>query len=138
MLDVFPIHPTLGRGGTCFNLFLTTTSTDRKGPLIRGIFGSRSDETDSIDRLSFSIWSVRRIAAEHCTPAQMAFMIRKSTGIVCVTTGKERLERFGLHPATGKNTDPNGTNFYVSTDYLGAGVTTGVSAKVNYTILLEN
>eukprot|EP00391_Amoebophrya_sp_Ameob2_P007724 CAMPEP_0178995348 /NCGR_PEP_ID=MMETSP0795-20121207/7783_1 /TAXON_ID=88552 /ORGANISM="Amoebophrya sp., Strain Ameob2" /LENGTH=828 /DNA_ID=CAMNT_0020687657 /DNA_START=332 /DNA_END=2818 /DNA_ORIENTATION=- len=69
------------------------------------------------------------IAAEHCTPAQMAFMIRKSTGIVCVTTGKERLERFGLHPATGKNTDPNGTNFYVSTDYLGAGVTTGVSAK---------
>eukprot|EP00392_Amoebophrya_sp_AT5.2_P014618 g14779.t1 len=62
----------------------------------------------------------------------MAFMIRKSTGIVCVTTGKERLERFGLHPATGKNTDPNGTNFYVSTDYLGAGVTTGVSAKVNY------
>ncbi|CAD7950801.1 unnamed protein product [Amoebophrya sp. A120] len=67
------------------------------------------------------------IAAEHCTPAQMAFMIRKSTGIVCVTTGKERLEAFGLHPATTKNTDPNGTNFYVSTDYL-VGTTTGVSA----------
>ncbi|CAD7965348.1 unnamed protein product [Amoebophrya sp. A25] len=67
------------------------------------------------------------VAAEYCTVEQMAFMIRKSTGIICVTTGKERLESFGLHPATGRNTDPNGTNFYVSTDYL-IGTTTGVSA----------
>lgn len=54
-------------------------------------------------------------------------MIKHSTGIVCVTTTKERLEAFGLHPATTKNTDPNGTNFYVSTDFL-PGTTTGVSA----------
>merc|ERR1719262_1879779 len=57
----------------------------------------------------------------------MAFLIRHTTGIVCVVADKERLEGFGLHPATTKNTDSNGTNFYVSTDYL-PGTTTGVSA----------
>lgn len=67
------------------------------------------------------------IAAEHCTKEQMAFMIRHSTGIVCVATNKDRLEHFGLHPATGDNTDRNATNFYVSTDYL-VGTSTGVSA----------
>merc|ERR1712048_1134739 len=66
-------------------------------------------------------------AAENVTPEQMAFMIRHTTGIVCICTDQARLKRFGLHPATSRNTDVNSTNFYVSTDFL-PGTTTGVSA----------
>merc|ERR1712048_420332 len=66
-------------------------------------------------------------AAENVTPEQMAFMIRHTTGIVCICTDQARLEHFGLHPATERNSDVNQTNFYVSTDFL-PGTTTGVSA----------
>jgi 3,4-dihydroxy-2-butanone 4-phosphate synthase len=67
------------------------------------------------------------IAAEHVTAPKMAWLIRETTGIICVVSDKARLEGFGLHPATDKNTDVNGTNFYVSTDFI-PGTTTGVSA----------
>lgn len=67
------------------------------------------------------------IAAEGCTTEQMAFMIKHSTGIVCVVAEEQLLRRMELHPATGSNTDRNGTNFFVSTDYL-VNTTTGVSA----------
>jgi len=66
-------------------------------------------------------------AAETVTAEQMAFIIRHTTGIVCVAVEKDRLEHFGLHPATGRNTDANATNFYVSTDFL-PDTSTGVSA----------
>mmetsp|Transcript_4975 Transcript_4975/g.18623 ORF Transcript_4975/g.18623 Transcript_4975/m.18623 type:complete len:252 (-) Transcript_4975:64-819(-) len=66
-------------------------------------------------------------AAETVTAEQMAFAIRHTTGIVCIATDQERLESFGLHPATQRNTDANATNFYVSTDFL-PGTTTGCSA----------
>lgn len=69
------------------------------------------------------------LAGRFCTPEKMAFMIKWSTGIVCVVTDQERLEKAGLHPAAPLgNTDKNGTNFYVSTDFLPR-TTTGVSAK---------
>lgn len=67
------------------------------------------------------------LPAESVTAAQMAFAIRHTTGIVCVVADKDRLEHFGLHPATATNTDANATNFYVSTDFL-PGTSTGVSA----------
>uniref|UniRef100_A0A6U6XSP7 3,4-dihydroxy-2-butanone 4-phosphate synthase n=1 Tax=Zooxanthella nutricula TaxID=1333877 RepID=A0A6U6XSP7_9DINO len=66
-------------------------------------------------------------AAETVTAEQMAFAIRHTTGIICIVADQERLERFGLHPATTRNTDANATNFYVSTDFLPA-TTTGCSA----------
>lgn len=69
------------------------------------------------------------LAAEHCTPEKMAFMIHWSTGIVCVVSDQDTLEAAGLYPAAPRgNTDKNGTNFYVSTDFL-PGTTTGVSAE---------
>lgn len=68
------------------------------------------------------------ILGETLTTAQMAFMIKYSTGIVCVVTDKPRLEKFGLYPAARDNTDKNATNFYVATDYLPT-TTTGVSAR---------
>mmetsp|Transcript_27694 Transcript_27694/g.54363 ORF Transcript_27694/g.54363 Transcript_27694/m.54363 type:complete len:209 (-) Transcript_27694:65-691(-) len=87
----------------------------------KGDFVMVMDSEDREDECDL-VWS-----AAHVTPEQMAFAIRHTTGIVCVVADKERLEGFGLHPATTKNTDSNGTNFYVSTDYL-PGTTTGVSA----------
>lgn len=78
----------------------------------------RDDREDECDLI---------LAAEHATPQKMAFMIRHSTGIVCIAADRQRLEGFGLHPATTANTDKNATNFYVSTDFL-PGTTTGVSA----------
>merc|ERR1719223_1259088 len=66
-------------------------------------------------------------AAETITAEQMAFCIRQSTGIICVVADQQRLEGFGLHPATERNSDVNQTNFYVATDFL-PGTTTGVSA----------
>ncbi|KAF4689962.1 GTP cyclohydrolase II [Perkinsus olseni] len=68
------------------------------------------------------------ISARGCTKQDMAFMIRYSTGIVCVVTDKKRLDTFGLHVATPNNTDSNGTNFHVATDHIPT-TTTGVSAQ---------
>ena len=69
------------------------------------------------------------LAGNACTPEKMAFMIRHSTGIVCVVSDQNRLESVGLYPAAPRgNTDKNQTNFYVSTDYLPT-TTTGVSAS---------
>jgi 3,4-dihydroxy 2-butanone 4-phosphate synthase/GTP cyclohydrolase II len=68
------------------------------------------------------------LSGEACTPEKMAFMIKFSTGIICVVADQDRLEAAGLYPAVhGSNTDKNSTNFYVSTDYLPT-TTTGVSA----------
>jgi|EP00927_Polykrikos_kofoidii_P065397 3,4-dihydroxy 2-butanone 4-phosphate synthase/GTP cyclohydrolase II len=67
------------------------------------------------------------LPAEGMTAEKMAFVIRHSTGIVCISADKARLEKFGLHPATQRNTDVNQTNFYVSTDFI-PGTSTGVSA----------
>lgn len=66
-------------------------------------------------------------AADHATSERMAFAIRNSTGIIYVVSEKDRLEEFGLHPATLANTDRFGTNAYVSTSYL-PGSSTGLSA----------
>eukprot|EP00425_Heterocapsa_triquetra_P043218 CAMPEP_0195068804 /NCGR_PEP_ID=MMETSP0448-20130528/13356_1 /TAXON_ID=66468 /ORGANISM="Heterocapsa triquestra, Strain CCMP 448" /LENGTH=595 /DNA_ID=CAMNT_0040100349 /DNA_START=78 /DNA_END=1865 /DNA_ORIENTATION=- len=68
------------------------------------------------------------VLGETITPQQMAFMIKHSTGIVCVVADKPKLEKFGLYPAAHDNTDKNATNFYVATDYLPT-TTTGVSAR---------
>lgn len=67
------------------------------------------------------------VSAQHCTPELMAFLIRYSTGIVCMVGDDARMKQFGLHKATFTNTDKNATNFYVATDYLPT-TTTGVSA----------
>lgn len=87
----------------------------------RGEFVLVMDSDDREDECDL-VW-----AAEFGTAEQMAFAIRRTTGIICVVADQARLEHFGLHPATGRNTDANQTNFYVSTDYL-PGTSTGVSA----------
>ena len=67
------------------------------------------------------------MAAEHATPETMAFMIRHSSGIICVPMEEERLLRLELPQMVGANNDSYRTAFTVSVDYR-HGTTTGVSA----------
>eukprot|EP00930_Biecheleria_cincta_P097590 TRINITY_DN89294_c0_g1_i1.p1 TRINITY_DN89294_c0_g1~~TRINITY_DN89294_c0_g1_i1.p1 ORF type:complete len:389 (+),score=63.14 TRINITY_DN89294_c0_g1_i1:38-1168(+) len=65
--------------------------------------------------------------ADHATPERMAFAIRHGSGIVYTVTDKERLDHFGIHPATSVNTDRFAVGAYVSTTFL-PGSSTGLSA----------
>ena len=66
------------------------------------------------------------VAAELITDDQMAFIVRHTTGIVCVPMPEKRAEELQLAPMVVDSTDPHETAFTVSTD--AAGVGTGVSA----------
>jgi 3,4-dihydroxy 2-butanone 4-phosphate synthase len=66
-------------------------------------------------------------AAETITDAQMAFMIRECSGIVCVCIREEQADRMGLPMMVSHNTSTYGTAFTISVD-AARGVTTGVSA----------
>ena len=75
------------------------------------------------------------LAAEHCTPSLLAFMIRYSTGIVCTPILKELAVKLGLQVMSKRNRDPNGTNFTVSID--ASSTFTGVSAEERTQTILE-
>jgi 3,4-dihydroxy 2-butanone 4-phosphate synthase/GTP cyclohydrolase II len=66
------------------------------------------------------------VAAEHITAAQMAFLVRNTTGIVCTPMPSDRADALQLTPMVADNTDVHGTAFTVSVDLAGTG--TGVSA----------
>jgi 3,4-dihydroxy 2-butanone 4-phosphate synthase/GTP cyclohydrolase II len=69
-------------------------------------------------------------AASMITTAEMAFMVRHTSGIVCTPMPAARADALRLVPmvsgATGGSADPLGTAFTVSVDHIGTG--TGVSA----------
>jgi 3,4-dihydroxy 2-butanone 4-phosphate synthase/GTP cyclohydrolase II len=66
------------------------------------------------------------MAAELVTDAQMAFLVRHTTGIVCVPMAAGRTGALRLPQMTTENTDAHGTAFTVSVDHVSTG--TGVSA----------
>lgn len=66
------------------------------------------------------------VAAELVTAAQMAFLVRHTTGIVCVPMPAGRADDLRLPLMVADNTDLHETAFTVSVDVAGAG--TGVSA----------
>jgi len=66
-------------------------------------------------------------AAESATAETLAFVVRHSSGVICVGMESERLEELRLVPMVARNEDPKGTAFTVSVD-LRDGVTTGISA----------
>ncbi len=68
------------------------------------------------------------MAAEHATPEAVAFMIRHSSGILCVPMEDERLEQLELPQMVSNNDDAYRTAFTVSVDYR-FGTTTGVSSS---------
>jgi 3,4-dihydroxy 2-butanone 4-phosphate synthase/GTP cyclohydrolase II len=77
---------------------------------------TREDEADLV------------IHPDGLTPEKMAFLLRHSTGIVCVPVTPETASRLQLPPMVASPTDPFSTGFTVSVDAIGDGVTTGVSA----------
>jgi len=68
------------------------------------------------------------IAAAHCSPEKMAFIIRHTSGIVCAPLAPEIASRLYLNPMVAANSSAYATNFTVSIDYKG-GLSTGISAS---------
>lgn len=67
------------------------------------------------------------LAAQHATVESLAFMIRHTSGIVCVAMTPERLEELKLNQMVKESTEPRQTAFTVSVDYLPT-TSTGISA----------
>jgi 3,4-dihydroxy 2-butanone 4-phosphate synthase/GTP cyclohydrolase II len=66
-------------------------------------------------------------AASKATPELVAFMVRHTSGVLCVPMEGRTLDRLGLPPMTIRNEDKKQTAYTVSVDARG-GITTGISA----------
>lgn len=67
------------------------------------------------------------IAAQLTTPERIAFMVRYTSGLICVPMEGARLDELRLPLMVVENTDSHRTAFTVSVDYI-QGTTTGISA----------
>jgi 3,4-dihydroxy 2-butanone 4-phosphate synthase/GTP cyclohydrolase II len=67
------------------------------------------------------------VAAEKVTPQHIAFMVRYTSGLICLPMTGERLDELGLPLMVMENTDSHKTAFTVSID-VADGTTTGISA----------
>ncbi|PAJ77450.1 3,4-dihydroxy-2-butanone-4-phosphate synthase [Burkholderia ubonensis] len=67
------------------------------------------------------------LAAEHATPEAIAFMVRFTSGMLCVGLAGERLDELGLPLMVERNTDSMKTAYTITVDYR-HGTTTGISA----------
>jgi len=68
------------------------------------------------------------LAACHATPEKLAFIVRHTSGIVCVPMPREEARRLHLDPMVADNDAPHSTAFTVSVDYR-RDLTTGISAE---------
>jgi 3,4-dihydroxy 2-butanone 4-phosphate synthase/GTP cyclohydrolase II len=66
------------------------------------------------------------VAADAATPELMGFLIRHTSGIICVAMEGGRLDELQLGMMVAENTDVRGTAFTVSVDAK-SGTTTGIS-----------
>ncbi|OLP53107.1 3,4-dihydroxy-2-butanone-4-phosphate synthase [Rhizobium rhizosphaerae] len=66
-------------------------------------------------------------AADSITPQQIAFMMNKARGLICVSMERQRLEALDLPLMVPVNTEYLQTAFTVSVDYI-PGTSTGISA----------
>ncbi|WP_409049323.1 3,4-dihydroxy-2-butanone-4-phosphate synthase [Candidatus Liberibacter sp.] len=67
------------------------------------------------------------LAAIHCTPEKMAFIIRYTSGIVCTPMPYKNARKLGLNLMVSENEAMHGTAFTVSVDSK-HGITTGISS----------
>lgn len=67
------------------------------------------------------------LLADKATPEKVAFMVRYTTGILCVAITQSRARALALPLMVENNEDERRTAFTVAVDY-GPGITTGVSA----------
>ncbi|MBT4119924.1 MAG: bifunctional 3,4-dihydroxy-2-butanone-4-phosphate synthase/GTP cyclohydrolase II [Candidatus Peribacter sp.] len=68
------------------------------------------------------------VAAEHMTTEKMAFFIRHTGGVVCLSLSNEIADKLELPPMVERNTSARGTPFTESIE-AASNVTTGISAK---------
>src|SRR5918995_6227830 len=68
------------------------------------------------------------MAAERVTPERIAFMVRHTSGVICMPTVGERLDELEIPLMVADATDLQRTAFTVSVDAL-KGTTTGISAS---------
>ncbi len=67
------------------------------------------------------------MAAERVTPEAIAFIVRHTSGVICMPVIGERLDELEIPLMVAANTDSRRTAFTVSVDAR-IGVTTGISA----------
>src|SRR5262245_32022975 len=67
-------------------------------------------------------------AAENVTPEVINFMATHGRGLICASLTEERCEELQLEMMVNQNTSHHETQFTVSVDLLGHGMTTGISA----------
>ena len=68
------------------------------------------------------------MAAEKATPETIGFIVRHSSGVICISLESSRLDDLNLPPMVVNNEDPKQTAYSVSVDYK-HGTTTGISAS---------
>jgi 3,4-dihydroxy 2-butanone 4-phosphate synthase/GTP cyclohydrolase II len=76
------------------------------------------------------------VAAVHCTPEKMAFIVRYTSGIVCTPMPREEAKRLNLNAMVAENDSAHTTAFTVSVDFK-HGTTTGISAD-DRTVTVRN
>ncbi|GIJ92263.1 3,4-dihydroxy 2-butanone 4-phosphate synthase [Aspergillus pseudoviridinutans] len=69
------------------------------------------------------------VAAESITDAQMAFLVRFTSGLICAPITPEIARRLSLPQMVVENADPKGTAYTISIDSNDPSVTTGISAQ---------
>ena len=67
-------------------------------------------------------------AAEKATPEIINFMALHGRGLICTPIEEKRSEELGLHLLVRENTALHETAFTVSSDLIGEGCSTGISA----------
>lgn len=68
------------------------------------------------------------VAAVHCTPEKMAFIVRHTSGIVCTPMPRSEAKRLNLNAMVAENDSAHTTAFTVTVDFK-HGTTTGISAE---------
>ena len=68
-------------------------------------------------------------AAEVITPEKINFMATHGRGLICTPLTEKRCKRLKLDRMVNTTSDPMETEFTVSVDYRGGGITTGISAN---------
>lgn len=67
------------------------------------------------------------MASEKATPETIGFIVRYSSGVLCVSMESDRLDELQIPPMVVNNEDPKQTAYTVSVDYK-HGITTGISS----------
>lgn len=69
------------------------------------------------------------MAADACTPEDMAFIVRYSSGVICVAMDESRMDELNLPQMVSNSEDPKNTAFTVTVDAATKhGITTGISS----------